>query len=256
MELGLQYGESRGYWKYHAPGKLFRQAKAIGKVNNERATLPFDSGAEVSIVDPTFARKFGFGTLSGQDAILGMDFMVPAGIRLDLAEGTQCLPDEVRIQLSGRWPLYNGKVIPITVDRSLAILVGRSEEIPIRSVINVTVEVPSPVETEYKLEAGELIRGLPPDDSSPIEVVVQDQTDTTPAETPIEPEPSEIEPPEPPQGEPQWLRQSLLLPVSSMFRGCSTVVIRFGRIRGTELDRMRGRATTRRWTRWTRRSMS
>ncbi|KAE9055118.1 hypothetical protein PF007_g32417 [Phytophthora fragariae] len=73
------------------------------------------------------------GTLSGQDAILGMDFMVPAGIRLDLAEGTLCLPDEVRIQLSGRRPLYNGKVIPISVDRSLAILVGRSEEIPIRS---------------------------------------------------------------------------------------------------------------------------
>ncbi|KAE8978835.1 hypothetical protein PR002_g24598 [Phytophthora rubi] len=73
------------------------------------------------------------GTLSGQDAILGMDFMVPAGIRLDLAEGTLCLPDEVRIQLSGRRPLYNGKVIPISVDRSLAILVGQSEEIPIRS---------------------------------------------------------------------------------------------------------------------------
>ncbi|KAE8975131.1 hypothetical protein PR002_g25685 [Phytophthora rubi] len=62
-----------------------------------------------------------------------MDFMVPAGIRLDLAEGTLCLPDEVRIQLSGRRPLYNGKVIPTSVDRSLAILVGRSEEIPIRS---------------------------------------------------------------------------------------------------------------------------
>ncbi|KAE9092095.1 hypothetical protein PF010_g17935 [Phytophthora fragariae] len=62
-----------------------------------------------------------------------MDFMVPAGIRLDLAEGTLCLPDEVRIQLSGRRPLYIGKVIPTSVDRSLAILVGRSEEIPIRS---------------------------------------------------------------------------------------------------------------------------
>ncbi|KAE9059045.1 hypothetical protein PF010_g30776 [Phytophthora fragariae] len=175
MELELQYGESRGYWKYHAPGKWFRQAKAIGKINNERATLLFDSGAEVSIVDSTFARKVGciidesqrqecvgigenayvtegctkikvtlagslvyffhawVGTLSGQDAILGMDFMVPAGIRLDLAEGTLCLPGEVRIQLSGRRPLYNGKVIPISVDRSLVILVGRSEEIPIRS---------------------------------------------------------------------------------------------------------------------------
>ncbi|POM77052.1 Hypothetical protein PHPALM_5625 [Phytophthora palmivora] len=34
------------------------------------------------------------GSLSGQEAILGMDFMVPAGIRLDLADGTLCLPDE------------------------------------------------------------------------------------------------------------------------------------------------------------------
>ncbi|KAE9314677.1 hypothetical protein PR003_g19188 [Phytophthora rubi] len=175
MELELQYGESRGYWKYHAPGKWFRQAKAIGKNNNERATLLFDSGAEVSILDSTFARKVRctidesqrqecvgigenaymtegrtkikvtlagslvyffhawVGALSGQEPILRMDFMAPAGIRLDLAEGTLCLPDEVRIQLSGRRPLYNGEIIPISVDRSLAILVGRSEEIPIRS---------------------------------------------------------------------------------------------------------------------------
>ncbi|ETI35940.1 hypothetical protein F443_17836 [Phytophthora nicotianae P1569] len=37
------------------------------------------------------------GKLSGQDATLGMDFMVPAGIRLDLANGTLCLPDEIRM---------------------------------------------------------------------------------------------------------------------------------------------------------------
>ena len=107
----------------------------------------FDSGAEVSIVDTTFARKVGcvidesqrqkcvgigentymtdgrtrikitlngslvyyfdawVGDQVGQDAILGMDFMVPAGIRLDLADGTLCLPDEVRILLNGRRPL-------------------------------------------------------------------------------------------------------------------------------------------------------
>ena len=44
------------------------------------------------------------GDKVGQDAILGMDFKVPAGIRLDLADGTLCLPDEVRIQLAGRKP--------------------------------------------------------------------------------------------------------------------------------------------------------
>ncbi|KAG4045531.1 hypothetical protein PC123_g19065 [Phytophthora cactorum] len=45
------------------------------------------------------------GDLAGQDAILGMDFMVPAGVRLDLADGTMSFPDEMRIQLSGRRPL-------------------------------------------------------------------------------------------------------------------------------------------------------
>ena len=32
------------------------------------------------------------GPMVIQDAILGMDFMVPARIRLDLADGTLCLP--------------------------------------------------------------------------------------------------------------------------------------------------------------------
>ena len=59
MELDLAPGESRGYWKYHTPGKWFKQAKAVGKINNEKATLLFDSGAEVSIIDTTFARKVG-----------------------------------------------------------------------------------------------------------------------------------------------------------------------------------------------------
>ena len=110
----------------------------MGKINNEKATFLFDSRAEVSIVDPTFARKAGcvidesqkqecvgigenvyttvgrakmkitlngslvyyfnawVGDQVGQEAILGMDFMVPAGVRLDLAEGSLCLPDEVK----------------------------------------------------------------------------------------------------------------------------------------------------------------
>ena len=49
MMLELLPGESRGYWKHHAPGKWFKQAKAYGKVNNMRANLLFDSGAEISI---------------------------------------------------------------------------------------------------------------------------------------------------------------------------------------------------------------
>ena len=155
MELDLLPGESRGYWKNHAPSKWFKQAKASGKVNNDRANLLFDTGAEISILDIAFARKVGcqidenarqecvgigesiyttegrtrikitlngnlvyifkvwVGPMAGQDAILGMDFMVPAGIRLDLGGGALCLPDEVRIQLAGRRSLYGNKVTDV-----------------------------------------------------------------------------------------------------------------------------------------------
>ncbi|OWY94524.1 hypothetical protein PHMEG_00035713, partial [Phytophthora megakarya] len=175
MELDLLPGESRGYWKYHAPGKWFKQAKSTTKINNEKATLLFDLGAEVSIVDSTFARKVGCAIddsqkqecvgigenaymtegrtrikitlagayvyyfdawvedLSGQEAILeGMDFMVPAGIRLDMADGSLCLPDEVRIQLSGRRQLFSGNSRLVTFDQHQRIPVAGSVEIAVR----------------------------------------------------------------------------------------------------------------------------
>ena len=44
MELDLLPVESRGYWKYYATTKWFKQAKASGKVNNDRANLLFDTG--------------------------------------------------------------------------------------------------------------------------------------------------------------------------------------------------------------------
>ncbi|GMF41574.1 unnamed protein product [Phytophthora fragariaefolia] len=159
--LDLLPGESRGYWKQHAPGKWFRQAKIHGKINNEKAILLLDTGAEVSIVDTAFARKVGcyidrsqsqacagigenmyttegrtrvkitlagslvyifdiwVGDLSGQEAILGMDFMVPAGIRLGPADGSLCLPDEIMIQLSGRRQFYDDKVQLVKLDQHL-----------------------------------------------------------------------------------------------------------------------------------------
>ncbi|GMF46691.1 unnamed protein product [Phytophthora fragariaefolia] len=72
------------------------------------------------------------GDLSGQEAILGMDFMVPAGIRQDLADGSLCLPDEIRIQLSGRRQLYNDKVQLVKLDQHLQLGVGESAELPVR----------------------------------------------------------------------------------------------------------------------------
>ncbi|ETO99971.1 hypothetical protein F441_22604 [Phytophthora nicotianae CJ01A1] len=175
MALELLPGEMRGYWKYHAPSKWFKQAKTRGKINNEKADLLLDSGAEVSILDAAFARKVGcyvdesrqqecvgigegvyvtkgrtkikvtlagslvyffdvwVGEMTDQDAILGMDFMAPAGIRLDLADGTLCLPDEIRIQLSGRRPLYGEHVSAVRLEELEIIEAGQKIEIPLRS---------------------------------------------------------------------------------------------------------------------------
>ncbi|OWY95134.1 hypothetical protein PHMEG_00034942, partial [Phytophthora megakarya] len=152
----------------------FKQAKSTAKITNERATLLFDSGAEISIVDSTFARKVGCTIdnsqrqecvgigenaymtegrtrikitlagayvyyfdawvrgLTGQEAILGMDFMVPAGIRLDLADGSLCLPDVVRIQLSGRRHLFSGNSSLVTFDQHGNVPVAGSVEIAVR----------------------------------------------------------------------------------------------------------------------------
>ena len=75
------------------------------------------------------------GDQVGQKVILGMDFMVPAGIRLDLSEGTLVLPDEVRIHIAERRPLYGSYMQPIvTPDQHLVLPVGRSAEIRIGNV--------------------------------------------------------------------------------------------------------------------------
>ncbi|POM59880.1 hypothetical protein PHPALM_31327 [Phytophthora palmivora] len=158
------------------PDKKFKQSKAMAKINNIKATLLFDSGAEVYILDATFARKVGChidesrtlecesvgrspykiegrnrrkitlaGSLvyfldawvgppmGGQGLILGMDFMVPAGIRLDLAEGTICLPDEVHLQMAGRRPLYGDKIEHVCWKDHYWIDVGQTSEIRLHS---------------------------------------------------------------------------------------------------------------------------
>ena len=40
----------------HLKQRYFKQAKAVGKINNDNATILFDSGADI---DTTYARKVG-----------------------------------------------------------------------------------------------------------------------------------------------------------------------------------------------------
>ena len=146
-----------------------------GEMNNNRANLSFNTGAEISILDVVFARKVGcrieeserrecigigesiystegrtrtkvtlngnlvyvfkvwVGLMVGQDAILGMDFIVPAVIRLDLADETLCLPNEVRIQLSGQRSVYDNRVSDVKLGLYARILAGGCVEIPLKS---------------------------------------------------------------------------------------------------------------------------
>ena len=61
--------------------------------------------------------------------------MVPASIRLDSADGTLVLPDEVRIHLAGRRPLNGSSMQPIVVpEEQLVLPVGRSTEIRIGNI--------------------------------------------------------------------------------------------------------------------------
>ena len=61
-----------------------------------------------------------------------MGFMVLAGIRLDSAVATLWLPDEVRIGLAGRKPLYRSTIQEINLnDQHVVIPVGKPTEVRI-----------------------------------------------------------------------------------------------------------------------------
>lgn len=58
-----------------------------------------------------------------------MDFMIPADVRLDLADGTLCLPDEIRIHLSIRHPAHNTKVQNMTaIGQNIVVLAKELRE--------------------------------------------------------------------------------------------------------------------------------
>ncbi|KAE9063428.1 hypothetical protein PF010_g28992 [Phytophthora fragariae] len=61
-----------------------------------------------------------------------MDFLVPAGIRLDLADGSLCLPDEIQTHPSGRRQLYNDKARLVRLEQHLQLEIGESVELPLR----------------------------------------------------------------------------------------------------------------------------
>ena len=76
------------------------------------------------------------GHMVGQDAILELDFMVPAGIRLDLVDGTLCLPNEFRIQLSGRRTVYGNRVAEVKLGQYARILAHGCLEVPLKRSIS------------------------------------------------------------------------------------------------------------------------
>ncbi|OWZ12759.1 hypothetical protein PHMEG_00014024 [Phytophthora megakarya] len=69
----------------------------------------------------------------GPEGDLGIDFTTPAGIRLDLGDESLCLPDGVRIQLSGRRQPFSGNSKLTTFDQHGIVLVAEFVEIAIRS---------------------------------------------------------------------------------------------------------------------------
>ncbi|OWZ00125.1 Eukaryotic/viral aspartic protease [Phytophthora megakarya] len=76
------------------------------------------------------------GDLVGQNAIFGMNFMVPAWVRIDTADGTVRLPDEVRIQMIGRRPLYGSRMRPVTIP-SLIRVAAQTYDVPLRPEKNI-----------------------------------------------------------------------------------------------------------------------
>ncbi|CAH0493454.1 unnamed protein product [Peronospora farinosa] len=127
MMLELLPGESRGYWKHHAPKKWFKQKKGLWEGQQNLRDLLFDSGAEVSISDTAFARE---------DALLEMDFMVPAGIRLDMADGTICLQDKVRMQMAGRKTLSTRHISEVKSVQYVKFPATKYVEVPLKRFVS------------------------------------------------------------------------------------------------------------------------
>ncbi|OWZ05805.1 hypothetical protein PHMEG_00022035 [Phytophthora megakarya] len=108
-------------------GSVIRQEeKDAGPINDTRTRIRLDTGANVSVVSASYAKQLRLCDVpdhgrsleitigwerpyefemwildhsAGVDVVLGTDFMILAGVRLDLFHGTTRLPDEVMIPL-------------------------------------------------------------------------------------------------------------------------------------------------------------
>ncbi|ETP03562.1 hypothetical protein F441_19492 [Phytophthora nicotianae CJ01A1] len=123
--MKLNPGERQGWWSAKKFDRRIRMRALVQGASNEHRTRTLlDTGANVSVITDTFAKKLRLrdipdhgrsidiqgisedkvsttrgALVAGVDVVLGTDFMVPAGIRLDLFHGAAQLPNEVRIPL-------------------------------------------------------------------------------------------------------------------------------------------------------------
>ncbi|POM62088.1 hypothetical protein PHPALM_28793 [Phytophthora palmivora] len=114
-------GERLGWWSSQRYDKRKRMRALVkGAVNDVRTRILLDTGANVSVISANYCKRdsstsarvdhHGWERVyefemwimnhsAGVDVVLGTDFMIPAGVRLDLFHGTATLPDEVMVSL-------------------------------------------------------------------------------------------------------------------------------------------------------------
>ncbi|GMF16102.1 unnamed protein product [Phytophthora fragariaefolia] len=116
LENGIKLlsGERLGWWSAQKFDKRVRMRALVqGAANDARTRILLDTGANVSVISERFDKQLRLREVrdhgrcvlwviddgAGVDVVLGMDFMIPTGVRLDLFHATARLPDEVEIPL-------------------------------------------------------------------------------------------------------------------------------------------------------------
>ncbi|OWZ02322.1 Eukaryotic/viral aspartic protease [Phytophthora megakarya] len=101
-KLQLLPGERMGWWSSQIFDRRVRMRALVrGAVNDVRTSILLDTGANVTLGWNT-VYEFEFWVMdhsAGSEVVLGTDFMIPAGIRLDLFNATAKLPGEEMVPL-------------------------------------------------------------------------------------------------------------------------------------------------------------